>query len=390
MPTNDQRVVDPNRVPLLDIVAENQPLNDEMLAAIRDIFESGRFVYGPSVTEFETAVAEYCGVANAVGCGSGSDAILLPLMAFGLGPGDEVILPSFTFFATASAVWRLGAKVVFVDIDPITFNISPEHVEAAITSRTKAIIPVHLYGQCADMTRFVEMANRAGVPLIEDAAQAIGAKHGDRAAGAWGDVGSFSFYPTKNLGACGDAGIMTTNDCEFAERLRMFGNHGMNPRYVHKHVGINSRLDSVQAAALCVKLPELNRWTEMRRGNAARYHSMFDAAALGDAVQLPAADPLGKHVWNQFTIRVPGGRRDALRSHLSADGIGSEIYYPIPLHRQECFADLRYAEGSLPETERAAAEVLSLPIFSGLTAQEQERVVDSVQNFFALAKSSAA
>ena len=390
MPASDQRVVDPNRVPLLDIVAENHSLNEEILTAIRDVFESGRFVNGPAVPEFEEAVAAFCGTEYAVGCASGSDAVLLSLMALDVGPGDEVIVPSFTFFATASAVWRLGAKIVFVDIDPITYNILPMHVEAAITSRTKAIIPVHLYGQCANMTGLGEVAGRADVALIEDAAQAIGASHRGRVAGSWGDVGCFSFYPTKNLGACGDAGIMTTNDRDLAERLRLLGNHGMNPRYLHKFVGANSRLDSIQAAALSIKLRELDRWTEVRRENAKRYCELFDASLLGEALELPADDQNGKHVWNQFTIRVSDGKRDALRSHLTADGIASEIYYPIPLHRQECFAELGYATGSLPESERAADEVLSLPIFAGITAEEQTRVVDSVRRYFTRAKASAA
>ncbi|MBP88946.1 MAG: transcriptional regulator [Planctomycetaceae bacterium] len=385
-----QRTADPNRVPLLDIVSENRPFNAELLAAIGEVLNTGRFLYGPPVQQLEEAIATKCEVKHAIGCSSGSDALLVSLMALDVGRGDEVILPSFTFFATASCVWRLGAKVVFVDIDPATFNLAPEQVEAAITPNTKAVIPVDLYGRCADLTRLTEIAQKNGIHLVEDAAQSIGASHQDRPAGAWGTVGCFSFYPTKNLGACGDAGIMTTSDDELAERLRLFGAHGMNPRYVHKVVGIASRIDSIQAAALCVKLKQLGRWTEMRRENALRYQQLFESASIDGEIVLPTDDPSGRHVWNQYTIRVPDGRRDALRAHLAAESIGSEVYYPIPLHRQECFAELGYSVGSLPETERAANEVLSLPIFPGLTAGEQERVVDSVSRHLAGKRASAA
>ena len=390
MSHSEQRTVDPNRVPLLDIPAENRALNADMLAAIAEILSTGKFLNGPPVQQLEAAIAAQCEVKHAIGCSSGSDALLVSLMALGIGPGDEVIVPSFTFFATASCVSRLGAKIVFVDIDPTTFNLAPEQVEAAITPNTKAVIAVDLYGQCADLTRLTEIAREHGIHLVEDAAQAIGASHRDRPAGAWGTVSCFSFYPTKNLGACGDAGMMTTSDDELAERLRLFGAHGMNPRYVHKVVGIASRIDSIQAAALCIKLGQLDRWTEMRRENALHYRELFKAAEIDDAIVLPADNPQGKHVWNQFTIRVLGGHRDALRAHLSAESIGSEVYYPIPLHRQECFADLQYPVGSLPETERAASEVLSLPIFPSLTVEEQQRVVDSVCRHFVSAQASAA
>lgn len=379
-----------NPVPLLDIAAENRPLNAEILTAIGELLDSGRFLYGPPVQQLEEAMAAKCKAQHAIGCSSGSDALLISLMALGIGPGDEVIAPSFTFFATASCIWRLGAKIVFVDIDPATFNISPEQVEAAITPRTKAVIPVDLYGRCADMTRLTEIAQSHGIHLIEDAAQAIGASHQGRSAGAWGTISCFSFYPTKNLGACGDAGMMTTSDDRLAERLRLFAAHGMNPRYYHQVVGIASRIDSIQAAALVVKLKHLDRWTEMRRENARRYRQLFETAGLDEAIVLPADDPAGTHVWNQFTIRVPGGRRDALRAHLSAESIGSEVYYPIPLHRQECFTSLQYPVGSLPETERAASEVLSLPIFPGLAAEQQERVVAGICSYFAGSQASAA
>ncbi|MDA1051110.1 MAG: DegT/DnrJ/EryC1/StrS family aminotransferase [Planctomycetota bacterium] len=383
------RATNPQSVPLLDIVGENRPLHEEMLEAIRDVFETGRFLYGPAVTELENALAELSGAKHAVGCASGSDALLLALLAMDIGAGDEVIVPSFTFFATASAVERLGARIVFVDIDPATFNLDPAKVEAAITPDTKAVIPVHLFGRMANMTELQRIAEEAGIRVIEDAAQAIGSKHRDRGAGAWGDVGCFSFYPTKNLGGCGDGGMLTTSNDELAERLRLFAAHGMSPRYVHRVVGINSRLDTLQAAALCVKMKHLQRWTEARRENAARYHELFADVGLTKNITLPAAGD-GTHVWNQFTIRVPNGRRDALRSHLAEQHIASEIYYPIPLHQQECFRHVSCAPGSLLESARAAAEVLSLPIFPDLTFAEQQRVVDGIASYFAARKISAA
>jgi dTDP-4-amino-4,6-dideoxygalactose transaminase len=386
----DSRTANQPNVPLLDIVGNNRPLHEEMLASVHEVFESGRFLHGPAVSKLEEKVAELSGTKHAIGCASGSDALLLALLAMDIGPGDEVIVPSFTFFATASAVHRLGAKIVFVDIDPTTFNIDPEKVAAAITPRTKAIIPVHLFGQTADMTRLQPIADDAGIRVIEDAAQAIGASHHGRRAGSWGDVGCFSFYPTKNLGGCGDGGMLTTSDDALAERLRLFAAHGMSPRYVHRVVGIASRLDTVQAAALCVKIKHLEAWTDSRRENAARYEQMFTDAGLSCDVTLPADDAHGRHIWNQFTIRVPGSRRDDLRSHLAERQIASEIYYPIPLHQQECFRDVDYVAGSLVETERAAAEVLSLPIFPGLTREQQQRVVEGVGSFFEARQVSAA
>ncbi|MEX0819801.1 MAG: DegT/DnrJ/EryC1/StrS family aminotransferase [Pirellulaceae bacterium] len=377
-------------VPLLDIVGENGPLYAEMFEALRDVFESGRFLYGPAVTELENAVANLSGARYAIGCASGSDALLLALLAMDIGPGDEVIVPSFTFFATASAVQRVGAKIVFADIDPTTFNLDPAKMAAAITSNTKAVIPVHLFGRAADMTEIQRIAETAGIRVIEDAAQAIGSQHRGRGAGAWGDVGCFSFYPTKNLGGCGDGGMLTTSDDELAERLRLFAAHGMNPRYVHRVVGINSRLDTLQAAALCVKVKHLDRWTEARRQHAAWYHESFANAGFTNDIALPVDDADGKHVWNQFTIRVPHGRRDDLRSYLAEQRIASEIYYPIPLHQQVCFGHVDYAIGSLEETERAATEVLSLPVFPDLTVEQQQRVVDGITDYFAGHKVSAA
>jgi dTDP-4-amino-4,6-dideoxygalactose transaminase len=290
-------------------------------------------------------------------------------MALDLQPGDEVIVPSFTFFATASAVWRLGATPVFVDIDPETFCIDPEKIEDNISDYTRAIIPVHLFGQCCDMDAIGNVAAEYELAVIEDAAQSIGATFGGKPAGSIGDMGCFSFYPTKNLGGIGDGGMLTTNNEETGKRLRLLANHGMEPRYYHAEVGINSRLDSIQAAVLNVKAAYLERWTESRRENATRYCQMFAASSIGATVELPNEDPRGLHVWNQFTIRVKNGLRDTVKQQLSAAGIGTEIYYPVPLHRH-----------SLPETEAAAAEVLSLPIFPELTAAQQERIVGAIES----------
>jgi dTDP-4-amino-4,6-dideoxygalactose transaminase len=369
-------------VPLLDVSRGNAALRDEILAAIARVCDSGQFVLGPEVQELEQSLARYCGVEHAVGCASGSDALLLALMAAGVKRGDQVITPSFTFFATASAAWRLGATPVFVEIDPVTFNLAPGAVEAAITPATKAIIAVHLFGQCAELAPIVATARWHGIAVIEDAAQAIGAQYKGQLAGAVGDMGCFSFYPTKNLGGYGDGGMLTTRNADFASKLTLLRGHGMRPRYYHREVGINSRLDSLQAAVLNVKLRHLERWTEMRIENARRYHEIFTAAGLDSSVVLPAEAPERRHVWNQYTIRVPEGARDRLREHLAEAHIGSEIYYPLPLHLQDCFRELGYRPGRLPETERAAAEVLSLPIFPELTAAEQETVVGQIARFY--------
>lgn len=369
-------------VPLLDVGRGNGPLRDELVAALTRVVDSGRFVFGPECGELEQALARYCGASQAVACASGSDALLLALMALDIGPGHEVIVPSFTFFATASAVARLGARPVFVDIDPLTFNLDPQKLEQAITPATRAIIPVHLFGQCAAMEAINAIAARHVLAVIEDAAQAIGAKYQGRPAGALGLCGCISFYPTKNLGGAGDGGALVTNDDRLAEKLRLLRGHGMQPRYYHQAIGINSRLDTLQAAFLNVKLRHLPQWTDRRRENAALYHSLFLAAGLADYVELPVTGEGCHHVWNQYTIRVPYGERDALRTHLAEHKIGSEIYYPVPLHRQQCFAYLGYAEGSLPETERAAQEVLSLPIFPELTELEQRTVVACIDDFY--------
>ncbi len=369
-------------VPLLDVQRQHQPLREEIRAAIDRVCDSGRFVLGPDCEQFEQSIAQYTKTKHAIACASGSDALLLALMALEIGPGDEVILPSYTFFATASAVWRLGAMPVFVDIDPATYNLCPQATAARITRATKAILPVHLFGQCAEMKALTAMAREHGLPIIEDACQSIGAEYQGVPAGALGDIGCFSFYPTKNLGGFGDGGIMTTNRDDLAARLRLLRAHGMEPRYYHQVVGINSRLDSIQAAILNVKLSHLDGWAERRRTNAALYKRHFQESGLARVLTLPATGADCTHVWNQYTIRVPDGRRDALRQYLTQMKVGSEIYYPVPLHQQQCFRPLGYADGSLPESERASRETLALPIFPELAAAEIETVVYRIGEFF--------
>jgi dTDP-4-amino-4,6-dideoxygalactose transaminase len=378
------------QVPLLDINRGNAPLRDEILAAVAQVIDSGRFLFGPDVQQLERSVAELCGVEHAIACASGSDALLLALMALDIGEGDEVIVPSFTFFATASAVSRVAARPVFVDIDPRTFNIDPQRIEEAITPATRAIIPVHLFGQCCEMDPIVEIAQRRRLFVIEDAAQAIGAKYWGRPACSLGAVGCISFYPTKNLGAFGDAGMLTTHDADLAQRLRLYAAHGMSPRYYHKVIGINSRLDTMQAAVLNVKLKRLSAWVAGRAANARRYDELFRAAKLDGQLALPRAEPHCEHVWNQYTVRIRGGRRDAVKAQLAAAGVATEIYYPVPLHMQQCYRDLGVRPGSLPHTERAAAEVLSLPIFPELTAEEQQAVVARLRDVLASPAARAA
>jgi dTDP-4-amino-4,6-dideoxygalactose transaminase len=303
-------------------------------------------------------------------------------MAFDIKPGDEVILPSYTFFATASAVTRLGAVPIFADIDPVTYLIDPADVKKKISKRTKAIIPVHLFGRTADMDAILPIAKSAGLPVVEDAAQSILSTWHGRCSGALGDVGCFSFYPTKNLGGVGDGGFLTTTRDDIAAKLKLLRVHGMEPRYYHQVVGINSRLDSLQAAVLRVKLPHLDAWTSARQVNAARYQQLFAEYKLADHVAVPGDEPRGRHVWNQFVIRAPGGQRDALRAHLGKSGVGTEIYYPVPLHLQQCFQYLGWQKGDLPQTELAAEETLALPIFPELTEVEQGTVVGRIAEFF--------
>ena len=375
----------PSSVPLLDVNRGNQSLRNEILESIAEVVDSGRFLHGPQVGELECTVAGICQTTQAIACASGSDALLLALMALDIQHGDEVIVPSFTFFATASAVSRLGAIPVFVDIDPLTYNISPDEIAANVTSRTKAIIPVHLFGQCAAMDKIEAIAKRHNIFVIEDAAQAIGAAYLGRPAGAWGDIGCLSFYPTKNLGGMGDGGMMVCNDAEMAAKLRLFASHGMQPRYYHKVVGINSRLDTIQAAILNVKIAHLQSYSQARQRNANRYAELFAAEGLDQWIGLPHHAPEATHVWNQYGIRVTDGLRDSLRKHLNDTKIGNEVYYPVPLHLQECFEDLGYSLGCLPKTEKASKESLHLPIYPDLTEREQDAVVASLKKFYSSA-----
>lgn len=377
-------------VPLLDVARGNLPLRDQLLEALAAVIDSGRFLFGPEVTALENEVAKISQSSYGIGCASGSDALLLAIMALEIGPGDEVIVPSFSFFATVSCITRVGATPIFVEIDPRTFNMNSSAFEAAITPRTRAVIPVHLFGQCAEMDEICRIAAEHDICVVEDAAQAIGAAYNSRPAGSWGQIGCFSFYPTKNLGGMGDGGMLTASEKSMADRLRLYAAHGMQPRYHHKVVGINSRLDTFQAAVLGVKLQYLADSVRARQENAGRYNEMFQDADIGDRIVLPWSDPNAYHVWNQYSIRVQNGQRDALRAHLAAESIGSEIYYPIPIHRQECYANLNWPKDSLPETDRAAADILNLPIYPELTVEEQEMVVKSIGRFCAKRASIAA
>ena len=378
-------MADGNPVPLLDINQDNRPYREEFIEAVTAVIDSGRFLFGPDVIDLEREVAAYSQAESAIGCASGSDALLLSLMVLGVGPGDEVIVPSFTFFASVSCVTRLGATPVFVDICPDTYNVDPACVEAAVTPNTKAIIPVHLFGQCCQIDRICQIAAQHDIPVIEDAAQAIGAAYNSRPAGSWGLMGCFSFYPTKNLGGMGDGGMLTTNDAATADRLRLFAGHGMRPRYYHQVVGINSRLDSFQAAILRVKMAHLPQTVTDRQVAAARYKRMFtDANLVGeDQVTLPVEDPAAFHVWNQFSIRVGNGRRDNVRAFMSERSVASEIYYPVPVHQQECYRHLNSDSASLVETVRASQEILNLPIFPSITESQQQQVVDTISNYYA-------
>ena len=369
------------KVPLLDLSAQYGPIRDEVLAALVRVCDSQRFIMGPEVESLERELAALLEVKAAIGVSSGTDALLAAMMALCVGPGDEVITPTYSFFATAGCVVRLGATPVLVDIDPVTYNADPHAVAAAIGPRTKAIIPVHLYGQSADMDPILAAAARAGVAVIEDAAQAIGARYKGRAVGSLGTLGCFSFFPSKNLGAFGDGGLVTTDDQALAHEVRLLRNHGAEPKYFHRVVGGNFRLDAVQAAVLRVKTPHLLSWTEARRRNAERYRELFGALVPADLVSLPAESPGCYHIYNQFVIRT--AERDALRAHLDAAGVSTEIYYPVPFHMQECFAPLGYARGAFPQAERAAAETLALPIYGELTADQQQHVVESIAAFFA-------
>lgn len=374
-------------VPQFDLSGQYPSIREETEAAVLRVMASGRFILGPEVEAFEREAADYCGCAHAIGVSSGTDALLAAMMALGIGHGDAVITTPFTFFATAGCIHRLGASPVFVDIEPESFNIDPARAADAITPKTRAILPVHLFGQIAEMGQLCELACRNELPVIEDAAQAIGAEFGGRRAGSLGLLGCFSFYPTKNLGAAGDAGMVTTNDPKLADALRRIRNHGMEPRYYHAAVGGNFRLDAIQAAALRVKLGHLEAWQQARRDAAAGYRRLFaeaglarDSVAAGDGIVLPPELPDRRHVYHQFVIRAP--RRDALRAHLAAQGIGSEIYYPLALHEQECFRHLGYKKGDFPEAERAAAETIALPMYPELTPAQIGAVVAAVVSFY--------
>lgn len=368
------------KVPLLDLSEQNRILRPEIEAALGRVLDTNAFILGGEVKALEEELAEYCGTKYAIGCASGSDALLLALMAVGVEPGDEVITTPYSFFATVSSITRLGARPVFVDIDPETFNLDVSQVEAAITERTRAIEPVHLYGQCADMAALNAIATKYGIPVVEDAAQAIGAEENGRRAGTMSAIGCFSFYPSKNLGGMGDGGFLTTDDDELARKLFALRVHGSEERYYHKWVGLNSRLDGFQGAVLRVKLPHLDTWSQKRKENADRYRVLFTDAGLTEQVTLPYERGNCRHIYNQFVVRI-GERRDELRSFLAENGVGTDIYYPVPLHLQECFAYVGYRQGDFPESERAARESLALPIYPELRPDQQEYVVDGIAQF---------
>jgi dTDP-4-amino-4,6-dideoxygalactose transaminase len=369
------------KVPLLDLSEQNQTLRPEIEAALGRVLDTNAFILGGEVQALEKELADYCGTKYAIGCASGSDALLLALMALDISAGDEVITTPYSFFATASAVTRLGAVPVFVDIDPATYNLDISQVEGKITERTRAIQPVHLYGQCADMTGLRSVAEKYGIPIVEDAAQAIGAEENGSRAGAMSEIGCFSFYPSKNLGGMGDGGFMTTNDDELARKLFALRVHGSEERYHHKWVGLNSRLDGFQGAVLRVKLPHLDTWSDKRKLNADRYRALFTDAGLAEEIGLPFERENVRHIYNQFVISVPG-RRDDLREFLGRKDIGTDVYYPVSLHMQECFAYLGYSEGDFSESERASRETLALPIFPELRAEQQEYVVEKIAEFY--------
>ncbi|MGI6417594.1 MAG: DegT/DnrJ/EryC1/StrS family aminotransferase [Thermoguttaceae bacterium] len=385
-------------VPLLDLKAQYAAIKDEINSAVLEVLESQHFILGPKVEACERAIADYCRCAHGVGVSSGTDALLVTLMAENIGPGDEVITSPYTFFATAGAIARLGATPVFVDIDPRTYNIDPAMIEPRITERTRAIIPVHLFGQCAEMDPILDVARRHNLVVIEDAAQAIGAEYKGRRAGSMGDYGCFSFFPSKNLGCAGDGGMVTTQDADRAERVRILRAHGSKPKYYHKLVGGNFRLDAIQAAIVTVKLRHLDRWTAARQANAAHYRQLVTARGLETTITLPCdspqtsislssvlcplfAPPPSRHIYNQFVIRAP--QRDALRQHLMDHGVHTEIYYPVPMHRQECFQSRGYHCRDFPESEQAAQAALALPCYAELSDEMRAHVIDSVASFYA-------
>lgn len=376
------------KVPLLDLKAQYLTIKEEIRSAIDEVLESQIFILGPKVEELEKSIAAYSQTKYGIGVSSGTDALLISLMAIDIQPGDEVITTPFTFFATAGVVARLKARPVFVDIDPVTFNIDSAKIEKAITKKTKAIIPIHLFGQCADMDRIMAIANTHGLSVIEDAAQSIGAEYKGRRAGSIGHLGIFSFFPSKNLGGFGDGGMVVMNDEKLFEKVKILRVHGSHPKYYHKIVGGNFRLDSLQAAILSVKLKYLNDWSHGRQKNADEYDQTFKTSGLiekGLAVPPRAIYKNGGdknyHIYNQYTIRTK--KRDELQAHLKNSAIGSEIYYPLPLHLQECFKELGYRRGDLPVSEEAAGSVLSIPIYPELTAEQRNYIFATIVGFHA-------
>ncbi len=369
------------KVPLLDLKAQYREIGNEIEAVVRAVFASQRFILGPEVEACERAIAEYCGAADAVGVSSGTDALLVSLMNEGIGRGDEVITTPYTFFATAGSIVRAGARPIFVDIDPVSFNMDVTRIEERITEATRAIIPVHLFGCLADMEHLMEIAERHGLIVIEDAAQALGAGRGELRAGAIGDYGCFSFFPSKNLGGAGDGGMVTVRDAGRAQGLRSLRNHGMEESYLHPRVGGNFRLDELQAAVIRVKLRHLDQWTRARQRNAQRYEGLFAESGLQERglVVTPRADEVG-HVFNQYVVRVE--RRDELRAFLAEKGIGTAVYYPLPLHMQECFAYLGYRRGDFPQSEKAASETLALPVYPELSDDQAAAVVAAIGEFY--------
>lgn len=368
-------------IPILDLKAQYKTIKSEIMSAVEEVFESQYFILGKEGSSLEEALAPYCHTEFAIGCASGSDALLIALMAIDIKPGDEVITTPFTFFATGGSISRLGAKPVFVDIDPDTFNIDPKLIEEKITEHTRAIMPVHLFGQCAEMNEILAIAKKHNLVVIEDAAQAIGSEYHGKRAGSMGLIGCLSFFPSKNLGAAGDAGMMLTNDPELAEKLRILRVHGGKPKYYYRMLGCNSRLDELQAAVLKVKFKYLESWTKKRQENALLYDELFAKHQLTEQVTIPKVLPYSRHIFHQYTIRVP--KREQLMAYLKENGVGTEIYYPLSLHQQDCFAYLGQQTGSLPHSEKAAQEVLSLPIYPELTLEQQEYVVSTIANFYA-------
>jgi dTDP-4-amino-4,6-dideoxygalactose transaminase len=368
-------------VPLCDLQIQLKALEPKLSEAAVRVLQSGQVIGGPEVSGLEAEVAQYCGAGHGVACSSGSDALLLALAALDIGQGDEVICPPFTFFATVGAICRTGARPVFADIDPNSYNIDPAQIEAKITSKTKAIMIVHLFGQCAEMDPIWDIAERHGLPIIEDSAQAIGSEYRGKRTGTLGAMSCYSFYPSKNLGAYGDAGMIVTNDAEWSAKMMCLRNHGMEPKYHHKYMGWNGRCDAIQAALLRVKLPHLDSWTEKRQAAADRYDTLLDEYALAGTLQKPARLPHRRHVFNQYVVRVAHGQRDALVRHFRNDKIGCEIYYPIPLHLQECLKFLGHAKGDFPMSEAAASSVLAFPMFPEITLEQQRSVVQSVAAF---------